>query len=434
MAKANASKAAPAALYVHIDRPDGCHWVGELHLDTEHDFNARFAYSPQWLAQGFALDPLNLPLQKGWFHTGSKHVTLGVLFDAAPDLWGRRVIEASQAFKSSDERQVLLMGRGNGVGALLFSDSPLNTRAALPNLSSLPNIEHDLEALHAAVHQVSLNTKDSHQQAVDWLAGSWSMGGARAKAVVRDANNQLYIAKFQEPNDTYDRQRIEYANLLMAKEIGIQVPAARVIDTKLGSVFLIERFDRTPNLDRRHYASAISLISAEPDSKRYESARDEALFSYARIAQVARKISAYPTKDMLEIYARMALNVCVKNTDDHLKNMGFIETEQGNGQLQLAPAFDVVTQNAGNLHFLRIGQQGRLGTIANVLSEPQRFGIKPKVAQDIVNNVQAVVAERDYYYGQAKLDSNTHQQVNALVDTRCARGPHRVSIGDIDID
>lgn len=420
---------APVAnsLYVHIDRSDGCHLVGELQIKAnvpkvQGGFAARFRYADEWIRSGFPIDPINLPLNSDWVDTQSKYIKLGGIFDAAPDLWGRRVIDATGDFASDDEQKVLLMGRGTGVGALLFSDKPTLTRDGWPGFDSLARIERDLPAIHEAVHQVCLKTDACQSQAIQWLAGSLAMGGARAKAVVRDAGNKIYIAKFSEPHDKYDRQRVEHANLLMAKDIGLQVPECRVRDSHLGSVFIIERFDRTPELQRKHYLSAISLVSAEPQSKRFDSVRDQMIFSYARIAQIASRISENPQKDVLEIYARMLFNVCIKNTDDHMKNMGFIESPKGGGKLQLSPLFDVVTQPGEGLHFLRIGKEGRIGSVANAMSEPERFGIKRHVSEKILSTVRDVVAERDHYYRLVGLDAKTMDEVNRLVDVRCQRG------------
>lgn len=428
--KKNSSSISP--LYVHIDRPDGCKLVGSLSVRNDDPliqdgFSASFQYNQDWLSSGFPIDPINLPLTPGITQTNSKYIKLGSIFDAAPDLWGRRVIDSSADFSSSDERKVLLMGRGNGVGSLLFSDSPGLSRQDLPSFESLPLIEKDLPSLHEAVHQVCLKTEGIHSEAMHWLAGSWSMGGARAKAVVRDRNNKIYIAKFSEPADKFDRQRIEHANLLMAQDIGINTPKSSVIDTPLGSVFLIERFDRTGSLERKHFLSAISLASAEPESKRFESARDQMMFSYARIAKIAAKVSTTPTEDILDLYARMILNVCVKNTDDHMKNTAFIESAAGNGSIQLSPVFDVVTQPGESLHYLRIGKEGRVGSIANALSEPERFGIKHQMAKKIADRVIDVVSERDFYYEKVGLNSKDLADINNLLDKRCARSKHEQS-------
>lgn len=408
-------------LYVHIDRPEGVRLVGELDLDdtAPGGFSARFRYRPEWIesANSFPVDPINLPLSNDWFQTTSRHIHLGVLFDAGPDMWGRRVLRESQLGTTEEpaERDVLLMGRGNGVGALLFALSPNLNREDLPSFITLPTIEDDLEQVHQAAHGVFSKTPPSQEQRV-LLAGSWSMGGARAKAVMRDKDGRIWIVKFSEPGDHFDRQRGEMANLLMAKAIGLQVPDIQIRDTSLGSALMVERFDRAPqSLSRLHYASAIALVSAEPEDKRLTSARDRAIFSYARIADIISRISPNPAQERQELFARMVLNVCVRNTDDHLKNIGFVESGR---QMRLSHVFDVVTQQQAQ-HYLTIGIHGRVGSIENALSEPRKFGLSAKGAQSIVDHVVEVVARRNDFYDEVGLTSADAQALNQAIGDRC---------------
>lgn len=155
-------KTLPNHLFVHIERGQAILPVGELEFDDSvpGGFSARFRYLSQWIESplGFALDPLNMPLSTagGWISTDNKYLKLGVLFDAGPDMWGRRVLRA-QTDRPQDEpseQDVLLMGRGNGVGALLFSRGAELTRAELPGLAGLPSIETDLLRTHQAAHSV----------------------------------------------------------------------------------------------------------------------------------------------------------------------------------------------------------------------------------------------------------------------------------------
>ena len=242
---------------------------------------------------------------------------------------------------------LLLHGRGNGVGALFFSNSPTFTYTDLPTSNLLPSLERDLLKAHQQAHGILLKTGSLPAQPENVLAGSFSIGGARAKAVMRSDDGNHWIAKFNQPEDDIDRIRAEHANLEMARAIGLHVPEVGVVDTEMGSVLLVKRFDRiqpssnpdlNPDLNstsnpttmmplRLHYVSAIALISAEPEDKRLVSARDLALFSYANIASVIRKVSPYPQEDRHALFAQMVLNICVHNTDDHLKNFGFLEPQ-----------------------------------------------------------------------------------------------------------
>ena len=255
------------------------------------------------------------------------------------------------------------------------------TRADLPGFQTLPTIEHDLLRVHQAAHNVF--TKDALPPALEGLlAGSWSMGGARAKAVMRsEETGEIWIAKFSEPGETHDRQRAEKANLDMAAAIGMQVPATRIIDTELGSVFLIQRFDRTHELQRLHFASGIALVSAEPEDKRFSSPADQATFSYAKLADILAQVSSDPGHARAQVFARMVFNICVRNTDDHLKNIGFVENVvNGRPYMDLAPVFDVVTQSTAQ-HYLHIGLQGRVGSLENAMSGIRRFRLTAAGAQ-----------------------------------------------------
>lgn len=408
-------------LYVHMDRPGGTQLVGELDLDdtAPGGFSARFRYRQEWIENpiGFPIDPLNLPFSTQWVDTTSKYISLGVLFDAGPDMWGRRVYRDALAdgFHDPAEREVLLMGRGNGVGALLFASGPTLCRDDLPAFDSLPTIEDDLERVHQAAHGVFSKTPLSAEQQ-GLLAGSWSMGGARAKAVMRDKNHRIWIVKLSEPNDHFDRQRGEMANLMMAKAIGMNVPDVQIRDTSLGSALMVERFDRTPaSLSRLHYASGISLISAEPQDKRMTSARDRALFSYARLADIISRVSPNPALERQELFGRMVLNVCVHNTDDHLKNIGFIES---GSHLRLADVFDVVTQQQP-LHYLTIGTQGRVGSVENALSEVRKFGLTARGAQAIADRVIDVVSRRHEFYREVGLQDADVRALDAAIGDRC---------------
>lgn len=117
----------------------------------------------------------------------------------------------------------------------------------------------------------------------------------------------------------------------------------------------------------------------------------------------------------------MMLNVCVKNTDDHLKNTGFVQSANPAkpGQLRLSPVFDVVTQAGEGLHYLHIGKSGRLGSVQNAMSESDRFGIKSAVAQKIADRVRDVVAERGHYYRLVGLDEKTLAQVSLSLEVHC---------------
>lgn len=441
MSTASTKKAIPQRLFVHMDGADRVHLVGELQFDLTviGGFSARFRYSDEWLKadHGFALDPINLPLTLGrqWTETDNKLVKLGVIFDAGPDMWGRQVARHTRKTAGATanldpaESELLLMGRGNGVGALLFSTRDNLKRSDLPGIDTLPTIEADLVRVHQAAHNV-FSTEPLPEELQGLLAGSWSIGGARAKAVMRDAQNGLWICKFSEPGSSIDRQRIEYANLQMARAIGLEVPECHLTETAFGSVLMIRRFDRTPSLQRMHYASAMSLVSATPQDKRLSTAFDKRTFSYANLAHIVSTVSPDPVHERMSLYARMALNVSLHNTDDHLKNFGFLaHVEKGQHRLKLAPVFDVVTQSSA-LHYLRIGSQERVGSLENVLSEPRYFMLTDAGAKSIVDRVAQVVSHRHQFYEEAGMIGADIDVMNSVIEQICPASP----LDHLDLD
>lgn len=418
MAKSDlSSKYVESPLYVYTDIRGELVWAGTLDLDDSSGeapgpILAEFTYARSYLERSDAhpLDPLNLPLRDQVFRTTSRYHVLGVLFDAAPDAWGRTVLRADNGGRMPPERTVLIRGRGLGVGSLFFAPMmlPEGTRAA----EAVPS-SRDVVTIDAMLTlEKVLSAVDAGEQIEDtWrdmLSSSWDIGGARPKAIVRDHDDSLWIAKFPRAKDSFDRQRLEWANLEMARAIGMDVPQARLVNVEHGAALLVRRFDRDHidgEIRRRHYISAASLVSPSPDFDKRDMDKPigVATFSYARVADIVRRVSINPIRDLQELYARMALNVAVHNTDDHLKNTGFLQADDVGGTLQLSPLFDVVTQEGSAKHMLHIGPSGRESSFENVLAGAPRMNIRPAAAKEIIARVQSVTARRRDFYEEAKL-------------------------------
>ncbi|CAB3627444.1 type II toxin-antitoxin system HipA family toxin [Achromobacter pestifer] len=428
MARSRKHKSVESQLFVYVDIRGEAVLAGVLTLDDsdENHFYAEFTYVQSYVndARAFALDPLNLPLidAKTTFRTESRYETLGAIFDAAPDAWGRNVMRVDKAGARVTEDEVLLRGRGMGVGALFFS-----ARQLTPNMRKtyrLPEISQ-LESLADLLTDIDQGVKPKGLYR-DILGSSWDIGGARPKTIVRDEQGEMWIAKFPRQGDSYDRQRVEFANLKMAADIGLTVPEIHLIDTHLGAVLLTRRFDRErlpaarggePVVARRHFLSGASLISpsAQIGKRELDGPRGKSTYSYARLADVTRRISSNPVQDLKELYARMILNVAVHNTDDHLKNVGFVKDE-GAHTYRLSPLFDVVTQEGSAKHYLHIGTAGRDSTFENCLTEYRRFGLRSEAAaQSILDRVHDVVAMRAGFYEQAGMAAAEIAQVEATL-------------------
>lgn len=428
MARTRRHKSVESELFVYVDIRGEAVLAGVLTLDDSDEtrFFAEFTYVQSYVndPRAFALDPLNLPLidAKTTFRTESRYETLGAIFDAAPDAWGRNVMRVDKAGARVTEDEVLLRGRGMGVGALFFS-----ARLLTPNLRKtyrLPEVSQ-LESLADLLTDIDQGVKPKGLYR-DILGSSWDIGGARPKTIVRDEAGEMWIAKFPRRGDSYDRQRVEFANLQMARAIGLTVPEIRLTETHLGAVLLTHRFDRellpagqggASVVARRHFLSGASLISppVRIGKRDLDGPEGSATYSYARLADVTRRISSNPVQDLKELYARMILNVAVHNTDDHLKNVGFLKDE-GAHTYRLSPLFDVVTQEGSARHYLHIGAQGRDSTFKNCLTHYRRFGLRSEAAaRSILDAVRDVVADRRAYYVAAGMASEEISMVESTL-------------------
>lgn len=362
--------------------------VGEVAM---HGSGYNFRYANSWLARpnAFAIDPLNLPL------TGNQYSSsrmFGVLDDATPDNWGRRVLLATHKQHPQNDIEWLLASRGAGVGCLLFSAS----RNQLPTLHQPPQFE-DLEKIMAGLDQVEKGDIDLPPEIARLFEFGSSMGGARPKVTVAHEGKE-WIAKLGRSDDVFDQPRAEFASLQMAQAAGLPAAGHKLVEVAGKPVLMVERFDRHEGTGREHYISCNSLVSAEKPRMRV-GALDGAV-SYSKIADVLKKVSDDATFDMRELYRRMAFNVLIGNSDDHLKQMGLLLTSTSG--YCLAPVFDVLPHPTQlGLQALIIGNEGRVSTVSNLLSTPERFGLGMDEAKSIVTEVYSVVREAASFFEAA---------------------------------
>jgi serine/threonine-protein kinase HipA len=186
----------------------------------------------------------------------------------------------------------------------------------------------DLPALLSLAARAERDTADYEDLRRLLRAGS-SLGGARPKAHVLDAAGRLAIAKFPSVgSDTWDVMAWEKVALDLAREAGVTVPDSQLIRIGDRHVLIVDRFDRR-GTDRVGYASAMTMLEA----------RDGDQHSYLEIAAVIEERSAAATLELRQLWRRMAFSILISNTDDHLRNHGFLH---GHGEAwSLSPAFDL---------------------------------------------------------------------------------------------
>jgi serine/threonine-protein kinase HipA len=318
--------------YVEVDGQTRV--VGDAYFTFRRNrLTASFSYDRDYLALrgAYAIDPA-LSLTAGpW---ALPHGLPGAFSDAAPDRWGRNLIAKhvrAQAraerrpAPSLDDRDFLLgVSDETRQGALRFKteiDGEFqHPTPDVPKLIALP-------ALLLAADAVSRDGPDDMEAIKTLLdAGTGSLGGARPKASVRDGD-RLLIAKFPHHHDEWSVIAWEKTALDLAEAGGVTVPNRQMVSVDGHPVLLLDRFDRD-GAHRIGYISAMTLLEANDGQRR----------DYTEIAEAIPEYSSSTTADLRQLFRRIAFSVAINNTDDHLRNHGFLRDKAG---WKLAPAFDL---------------------------------------------------------------------------------------------
>jgi serine/threonine-protein kinase HipA len=299
--------------------------------------SATFAYDPAYLAHpdAYALDPA-LELLAGQQQTPVDRPIFGALSDCAPDRWGRRLIARAEAQRvrreGGAERSLgeidLLLGVRDDLrqGALRFRDP--ETGAFLAEEASGVPALLDLPRLLGAAERLE-REEAGEEDLRTLLRGGSSLGGARPKAHVLNTGGRISIAKFPNPaSDEWYVIRWEALALTLAHAAGIRVTDWTLHPIDGRAVLILDRFDRAGDL-RIGYASAMTMLEA----------RDGDQGSYLEIAEVIERDSPRAGEDLRELWRRIAFSILISNTDEHLRNHGFLRTSSAGWTL--SPAFDL---------------------------------------------------------------------------------------------
>lgn len=419
------------AIFAHLDGEFAP--AGLLTLTEENStvVASELSYGLKYLDRKNAIeiDPVSLSIAKRSTVRGKRLVPLqdlrmfGGIRDAAPDSWGRRVIEAKLGAKANDlpESTYLLEAGSNRIGAL-------DVRS---NINEAPRDGHqsiaDLQYLLDAAERIELGEPIPASLEVIFQAGA-SLGGARPKATIRDETGILWLAKFQSRNERLNVPDIEAATLKLAAECGMTVPEVKIVNVGDRDVMLIRRFDRywasngetipkgellfgtAPGGDRTerrlHFISGLTLLACDETQSREKSYQD-----------LARSIRKYCDHTVIrqnnrELFTRMVFNIFVSNDDDHPRNHGFIFDPTINGW-RLSPLYDVMprpTLATERYLFLGVGASGRLATLDNAVSAKEAFNLSAPEANEVISNVWEKVREWKVYFEDYGVSANTIEQ------------------------
>lgn len=375
------------------DLPVGSLLVQSLRGKDSFSFQA----SDEWLRRSLFrfLDP-DLGQFSGPQYLRDDKPNFGLFMDSSPDRWGRMLMRRREALWARQEgRSARHLGEsdfllgvfdGNRMGALRF-------KAALggPFLDDHADLAAPPLARLRQLEQASLHLEQSDSEAdkdyAKWLrmlvAPGSSLGGARPKANVIDPSGQLWIAKFPSMNDSVDQGSWETLAMELARRSGIQVADFRPERFgRRGRTFLTRRFDRD-GVRRIHFASAMTLLGRRDGADSADGA------SYLEVAELIIRSGSAAEQDLRQLWRRILFSIAISNTDDHLRNHGFLLG--GNGW-RLSPAFDLNPNPEGTGLALNISEHDNVLDFELALSVARYFRIPLQEAKTFRDEITAVVS------------------------------------------
>ncbi|MEY8364432.1 type II toxin-antitoxin system HipA family toxin [Anaerovoracaceae bacterium 41-7] len=370
--------------------------IGRLYVDViKGGESYSFAYDDEWLANtklSLSFDP-DLPTYAGRQFPNGRTI-FGAFADASPDRWGRLLMNKRERNLADKEKRKprklydsdFLLGvydeaRMGGLrfkleetGEFLSNDKETAT-PPWATLRTLEEASRQFENDERALNEKWLN---------QLIRPGSSLGGARPKATVVDTQGQLWIAKFPSKNDDNNTGAWEKVVHDLARMCGLNVPESKLETfSKLGSTFLVKRFDR--DRDKRiHFASAMTLLGKTDGA----SAADGS--SYLDLVSIITSSGANPTEDLIELWKRIVFSMAISNTDDHLRNHAFVLKKSG---WALSPLYDVNPVPYGDELSLNVNEADNRISIPLAIETAYRFNITEKNAKEMADAITTIVGD-----------------------------------------
>lgn len=359
-----------------------------------------FEYSETWVKNQnpiLLLDP-HLGFYKGKQYLPEEKNNFGIFLDSSPDRWGRLLMRRREYWQAKlegrNEKTLLesdfLLGvfdghRMGGIRFKLHEEGPFlndQKKMATPPWTSLRELEY-------ASLQLEREDAINDSEYTQWLnilidPGS-SLGGARPKASVMDDQGNLWIAKFPSSHDEKNTGAWEFVLHDLAKACGIKVPEAQI--QKFSSkhhTFLSKRFDRTIEQRRIHFASAMTLLGLQDGVDHLEGV------GYLDLVGFIMQHSPNAKEDLEQLWRRLVFNILVSNTDDHLRNHGFILLENG---WRLSPAYDMNPNEMGTGLTLNISLNSNELDISLALETAHFYQLKNSVSENILFEMKREISK-----------------------------------------
>ena len=352
--------------------------------------SASFEYDRSWLdhRDRYSLEPA-LAIGPGPFHT--RAALFGAIGDSVPDRWGRVLLRRAETRRARLEGRtprtlfesdfLLLVDDELRVGALRFQTGPDGPFLAKPRPEGVPPLV-ELGRLLAACDRIARREELARDLRLLLAPGS-SLGGSRPKAAVRDRDGALAIAKFPSPQDDRDIVLWEGVALALADRAGIAVPEWRLEWVAGRRVLVVRRFDRVQGR-RIPFLSALGMLGAADNETR----------SYLELADALRAHGAAPRTDLPDLWRRVVFSVLISNTDDHLRNHGFLHGRAAGWRL--SPAYDLnptPTDERPRVLSTHIDEHDGTASLDLALATAGYYGLSARDAKRIAGEVGRAVAE-----------------------------------------
>lgn len=351
--------------------------VGELSMTPDNRCCA-FQYSKEWMANGFSISPLELPLKPDLFIAKLEPFwgNFGIFEDSLPDGYGRYLLnrllkkQNINDFELTPIQRLSIVGC-SGMGALCYiPETYIGEIKSLPKLDDLQQIALDV-----------LSEKSNRDEEVLYF-NSGNSGGCRPKCLLHDEEGS-WIVKFRHTYDPKDIGQMEYRYNKIARRCGITVPDFKLFQ---GKYFASKRFD-IEHGKRLHIATAGALLN-------------ESIYLPKLDYKTLLHLTGFLTQDpnqVEEMFSRMVFNILTDNKDDHAKNFSFICRE---GKWSLAPAYDLTLCPTGynGEHATSVNNHGK-PTIDDMLSVGESIRIPRKKGLEIIKQLATQcdeVLSKDY--------------------------------------
>lgn len=359
--------------------------VGTLSLSLDGR-TCCFEYHPEWIANGFSISPLELPLKPGIFNAKPVpfHGNFGIFEDSLPDGYGRYLLHKTLLKEGINDFELNAIDRLSIIG-----ESAMGALCYSPQQTMIKGEENnDLDFLQEKALEVLSEMQDTDAELL--LFNSGNSGGARPKAIFNDSEGH-WLVKFRHTYDPADMGVAEFTYNELAQKCNIDTPDFKLIN---GKYFASRRFDIDNEGNRIHTATAGALLGISLTNP---------ILDYGNLLALTGFLSQN-IADIEQMYKRMVFNYVIGNRDDHCKNFSFYVLPDKSGRMQwhLAPAYDLTAFSEGfnGEHATSVNGKGR-PDLADFIAVGKKARIAERRCRDIIAEIEHICAEYAVYSPEA---------------------------------